>query len=234
MIRLQILFQDNDLIVVNKPAHLPSIPSRGTSTSDDLRSRLQRRFGDIFVVHRLDYGTSGVICFAKNANTHKALSIAFEKRKVHKKYLALVSGVLSQDLMSIEAPLLYIEAINKSVVSDKGKKSRTLVKVVQSFGVCSLVELTLETGRTHQIRAHLQFVGHPLLVDPKYGGREKFLLSSIKRDYRGERQTERPLLERPPLHASELTFNDLNYPTFFAPLPKDIKACVHQISKLQV
>ena len=121
---------------------------------------------------------------------------------------------------------------NAVIISPKGKPATTHYEVVESFGAFAHLRLNLITGRTHQIRVHLQSIGHPLIVDPAYGGKENFFLSEIKSNYKN-RGEERPLLRRTPLHASKIVIpqQDGTSLTIEAPLPKDMKAVLNQLQK---
>ena len=233
--RLEIIHEDDDLLVVNKPAGLLSIPDRYVPDKPNLQDILKNQFGDIWVVHRLDKDTSGLLCFGKTEAAHKSLSRQFEERTVKKLYHALVDGKPGKTEGQIDRPIAS-GSKGKMLVARQGKAALTLYKVLQQFKHCSWVEIDLKTGRTHQIRVHFQAIGHPLLVDPLYGRRTAFFLSEIKgKKYRlGKAQEERPLISRVSLHASVL---QLQHPSsqevlkFEAPIPKDLNACLKQLTK---
>ncbi len=227
-----VIYEDQDLIIIDKPAGLLSVPDRFDADRPNARRWLLARYSDAIPIHRLDMETSGVLAFAKNQDAHRHYGKAFEERSVSKKYYAIVLGSLSSQTGEIDQPILKHDFQNLVSISKKGRPAITRYRVEESFGAFSVLELDLITGRTHQIRAHLQFIGHPLLVDPKYGGRESFMLSEIKPSYRG-RMDERPLLTRTPLHAHQLTLTTPNREvhTIESPLPKDMKAVIYQLRK---
>ncbi len=228
----QILFEDNDLLVVNKNAGFPTLPDRHDKSSPNLLNYLGKYFGKLYVVHRLDRDTTGAMCFAKNPVTHRSLSEAFMKRRVAKKYLALTMGEFDEMEGLIEAPIEKLNNKNKVSIAKGGKKALTHYHVLAKWPGYTLAELDIKTGRTHQIRVHLRHIGHPLLVDSKYGGLTKFMLSTLIRNYKGKTK-ERPLLHRTPLHSHVLSIpsSDGDLSTFKAPLPKDMKAVIFQLDK---
>jgi 23S rRNA pseudouridine955/2504/2580 synthase/23S rRNA pseudouridine1911/1915/1917 synthase len=187
-------------------------------------------------VHRLDRDTSGVICMAKNETAHKYLSKLFQEHEVGKFYAGLVIGRVVPESGSIETPIAEHPVIKgKMIAARKGKASLTDYRVVEQWPLYSLVQFQIHTGRTHQIRVHMQSIGHPIVCDELYGDGKPFMLSAIKRKYKlsDKEETERPLLNRLALHAYRLIFykEDGTEVMAEAPLPKDIAACVNQLNK---
>ncbi|MEM9836590.1 MAG: RluA family pseudouridine synthase [Bacteroidota bacterium] len=237
--KLNILHQDDHLVVVAKPAGLLSVPDRFDPELPSLSHLLSRRIGTTALpVHRLDRPTSGLLVFAKTTDAQRHLTKQFEERTVEKIYTAIVEGRPRDPRGSIDQALAPHPAkLGRMMVSAKGKSAQTKYQVIDFFGNTSLLEIELLTGRTHQIRVHLAYIGHPLLVDPFYGNHSEFKLSSLKgRRYNLKRgEVERPLLARVPLHAGRLSFT---HPateerlTFSAELPKDMRATVAQLKKL--
>ena len=235
--KYDILFKDEHLIIVNKPAHTLTIPGRAGGNGDSLAEFLVREFGESFVVHRLDKQTSGVICFARTKEAHRNLSMQFQNRTVQKKYLVLVDGAMHQEEGEIDKGIAPHPVIaGKMAISPKGKKALTLYKVKERFRRLTLVEADIKTGRTHQIRIHFQSIGYPLVVDKLYGRNTELMLSAIKvRGFRQSKSKEaRPLIDRSTLHAHTLT---IKHPVsgekmqFEAPLPKDFRAVLSQLRK---
>ncbi len=236
---LTILLQDDHLLVVNKPAGLLTVPGRQGGHS--LREAIAHALGitqKLFLVHRLDAGTSGVLLLAKTSEAQTRLSQQFQDRQVQKEYLALVRGRPEEDSGLIVAPIAPHPRIPaKMIVSEKkGRPSQTKWQIVERLQGISLVRCRPLTGRQHQIRIHLALIDLPLLVDPLYGSAEAFYLSQIKPDYKpSHRHEERPLLARLSLHAESLTFT---HPQTHQPvrveaaLPKDMQATLTQLRKI--
>ncbi len=234
---LDILFENEDFVVVNKVAGMLSIPDRFRPDLTALSTFLKRKYGEIFVVHRLDRDTSGIMLFAKHKDSHKILNDQFAEGKVKKEYLALVNGQMSVDKGDIDLALMF--NTDKKVVQPhkRGKASKTSYEVVERFKQFSFLRVKMHTGRMHQVRVHLQSIFHPLIVDSKYGGRESFFLSEIKRKKFNlkKEDTERALLKRHPLHADKITFKYNTKAFTFSldgALPKDMKATLNQLRKL--
>jgi RluA family pseudouridine synthase len=206
----RIIQGDDHILVVDKPAGVSIAHER--SDDFDLLSKLRQdaACGDsLRLVHRLDKDTSGVLLLAKNLEAQRHLSLQFEHRQVRKLYLAIVSGCPADQEGSIDRPIAPDRRGRNRVQinADKGKAAVTRWRRLARFRSASLLVCKPLTGRTHQIRVHLQAAGFPLLVDPIYGRGEAFCLSSIKTDYRRKQgEQERPLLSRCSLHAVSLTF----------------------------
>jgi 23S rRNA pseudouridine955/2504/2580 synthase/23S rRNA pseudouridine1911/1915/1917 synthase len=232
----EIIFENEDVVAVNKPAGLLSIPDReGKETS--LKTWLQEKYGKIFTVHRLDKETSGIILFAKNEDTHRFLSEAFEARTVEKYYLGIVTGHLPEKKKRIEIPIReHSTRRGLMIVHPKGKLSITEYEVINEWKKFSLLQFSILTGRTHQIRVHMQNEGHPIVCDELYGDPTPIRLSLIKKNYKLSKseEEERPILNRLGLHASKLivplpTGKSI---TLEVPLPKDMRALIQQLDKL--
>ena len=180
-IPLEIVYQDEDVAVVNKPQGMVVHPSAG-HTSGTLVNALMYHIKDLSgingvlrpgIVHRIDKDTSGLLMIAKNDHAHVALADELKDKKSLRKYWAIVHGNLPNDRGVIEAPIGRSEKDRKKqAVTAKGKPALTRFQVLERFGNYSLVELQLETGRTHQIRVHMAYIGHPVAGDEVYGPRK--------------------------------------------------------------
>lgn len=161
------LFQDERILAVSKPAGRPTIPGRG-DVGEALNEELQRRLGArLWVVHRLDREASGLVVFAKDAQTHRRLNVEFEARRAEKVYLALVAGVLEGDGV-VDSALKEFGSGRVAPAPD-GKPSLTRWHAQRALKGATLLRVEPETGRKHQIRAHLNAIGHPILGDARYG-----------------------------------------------------------------
>jgi len=245
---LEILAQTDDWVAVLKPAGLATVPGRGES--DSVLERLGRQLGipsagttdpRVRVVHRLDKDTSGVLLFAKHAAAQRHLSHQFQNNTIGKEYLALVAGRPATPQGEVDAPLAPHPTSPKrmAVVRHGGRPAKTEWQVEAAFRDYALLRVTPQTGKTHQIRVHLQSIGLPLAIDPLYnaprgGGRSPgLLLSAFKRGYRAAGEAEKPLIERLTLHAHRLRFDSpAGGPVQLeAPPPKDFRAALNMLRK---
>ena len=167
---LAIIHEDERIIAVSKPAGQLVIPGRSAlPAAETLKAEVERHAGaKIFVVHRLDRESSGIVLFAKDPDCHRRLCGQFAKRQVHKFYLALASGEIAEDGL-IKAPIREYGS-GRMGVHPEGKPARTIYRVLKRFPAATLLEVEPLTGRRHQIRVHLYHIGHPLLGDDRYGG----------------------------------------------------------------
>lgn len=238
-VRAAILFQDDSILVVNKPAGVLSVPGRGEGppVADLLRRhKLVPADATLLIVHRLDRGASGVMVMARTTEAQRNLSAQWNERTVEKTYLALASGIIETS-GEVDLPLsVDREKAKVRVDRRKGKPSLTRYRVIEVVGGQTVLECVPVTGRLHQIRVHLSAIEHPLLVDPRYGGGRRFMLSRHKFNYRqNRREEERPLIARLTLHALRLSFDHpagTGRVTFEAPIPKDLRATIAQLRHL--
>lgn len=234
--RLEIVFENEDIVAINKPSGLLTIPDREQSERS-LKELLAEKYGSIFTVHRLDKETSGMVLFAKNEASHKYLSRLFEDRQIEKYYLGIVHGSPENTTGSIDAPMSE-HPLHKGMmnVHKSGKPSLTTYEVLEANKNFSLVSFQLHTGRTHQIRVHSKHIGHPLACDPLYGDGKPIKLSSVKKKYKlGKHdEEERPMISRLALHSYKLAFTDSNgiKREFIAEMPKEFRALMQQLKKL--
>ena len=230
-----IVFENDAFIALNKPSGLLSIPDReGKEIS--LKILLKEKYGEIFTVHRLDRGTSGLIVFAKNEATHKHLSQQFEGRQTTKIYVGLVLGSPINKKESIISPIAEHPARNGTMIIHRnGKESLTDYEVLEDFGLYTWVQFQLHSGRTHQIRVHMKDIGHAIVCDELYGDGKPVLISSLKSKFKlsKDQEEERPILNRLALHSLQLKFIDINGKVveLEAPVPKDLRATLQQLEK---
>lgn len=170
---LQLLHADEQLLVLNKPSGLLSVPGRGSDKQDCLASRVQAEYADALVVHRLDMETSGLLLMARGAEAQRALSRQFEQRSVGKRYLAVVEGAFETVTGEIDLPLItdWPNRPRQKIDHREGKPACTRYRVVSYDATddSSRVELHPVTGRSHQLRVHMLSLGHPILGDRLYG-----------------------------------------------------------------
>jgi 23S rRNA pseudouridine955/2504/2580 synthase len=221
-----ILYEDDRLLAVNKPAGLAVHGGSGISHGLIEAMRVLRPAADLELVHRLDRDTSGCLVLTKRRSALRELHRLIRANAVEKRYIALLAGTLSGREIRVQAPLLKNTLKSGERVvrvdDDRGKPALTLIRVRRRYGRLTLVEADLITGRTHQIRVHAAHVGAPVAGDSKYGGED------VNRDLR------RRGLKRLFLHASALSFTPSFSPRklrFEAPLPADLVALLETLSK---
>ncbi len=217
-IPLNVIFEDENILVINKPAGIVVHPDNTGHTTGTLVNAILAHCKNLSgiggvrrpgVVHRLDKDTSGVLIIAKNDVTHHKLTQLFHDRQVKKTYIALVKGGLKSKKGRIEAPLSRDTVNRKRIsVNKQGKNAITTFEVVASYPHVSLLKVNIETGRTHQIRVHLASIGHPVVGDQTYG--DRLLNHEYRKKYGLERQF---------LHAERL---EIDGKVFEAPLPEDL------------
>lgn len=164
-------YADDDILIVEKPTLLLSVPGRGPEKQDCLLSRLQPEYGEVLAVHRLDWETSGLMVLARNKAAHRHLSRQFQEREVEKRYIAVVHGQVEADRGEVDLPLIcdWPNRPKQKVDFEHGKPSLTRWELLQRGHDFSRLLLSPVTGRSHQLRVHLLSMGHPILGDPLYG-----------------------------------------------------------------
>jgi len=233
--KINILYEDDHCIAIDKPAGILSVPDRYNQDLPNVKHIMVGENPNILIVHRLDKDTSGVLLLAKNPEAHITLQEQFENRTIEKTYVAIAYGQCHNEDGVIEAAIAPHGVIRgKMSINKKGKKAKTHFRVMELFNRHSLIELKPTTGRTHQLRVHLSHMGHTILCDEMYGGQPAFFLSSEKRNFKPNRgQEERPLISRTALHAASLTFTiNGESITVESPMHKDMRATINQLRKL--
>jgi len=226
---IPVLWSGGGLLAVDKPPGMPVVPGRDAERGPALRARLEAQLGrPVWIIHRLDRDTSGVLLVALDAASHRAASQAFEGREVRKLYLALVWPPL-QAAVQVEAALVPARRARARVArpGEPGKPAVTELRPLETHPPVQLVEAVPHTGRTHQIRVHLRHAGAPLLVDPQYGRPEPVTLASLGG------AGDAVLLDRTPLHAARLVVpgsQALPAVDVSAPMPADMAAVLAAVT----
>ncbi|RMH62845.1 MAG: RluA family pseudouridine synthase [Calditrichaeota bacterium] len=235
----RILFENESLVVVDKSAGVPVIPERFNAGAVALNHLLQTRSGRqeqaVWVVHRIDKDTSGVVLMAKTAGAHKVYSRLFAEQAMHKEYLAICQGRADAPEGCVTLPLRVSSRGVTRVDTLEGKPSETRYRVLKQYRRFATVQARPLTGRQHQIRVHLRAVGLGLAVDPLYMKTTAVDLSMIKRGYKFKPDTTpRPLLNRLSLHCNVLAFDDPisgHSMRFEAELPTDMQTLIKHLEK---
>lgn len=239
-IALDILYEDDWIVVVNKPPDMVVHPAKGHQSGTLVNAlayhceKLSSYSGELRsgIVHRLDRDTSGVILLVKDESVHQSIAQQFESRRVRKEYVAVCEGRVELDSNVIEAPIgPHARLAERMAVRfDVGREAKTVYEVVERLGEFTVVRCFPHTGRTHQIRVHLQHIGHPIVCDASYGRRDAIYPS----DLTGEESQpfEEPILDRQALHARRLI---IHHPVlgrelcFEAPMPADMMALIRAL-----
>ena len=254
-IPIDIVYEDDEIIVVNKPAGMVVHPAAGVTSgtlvnallshipsgdqddydedepsltdSLDVNSENWQRPG---IVHRIDKGTSGLLVVAKTSNAYNSLASQVKEHSMTRRYIALICGIPKQDKGTIIAPIGRSNRDRKkmAVMPVRSRDAITHFTVLEKYGDFSLVEVRIETGRTHQIRVHFAYIGHPVVGDPDYGGRDRALKTQTSESVTNVIKN----LSRQALHAELLGFKHPKsgkYMEFVAPIPEDMQALIERM-----
>ena len=240
-IPINVIFEDDQIIVINKQADMIVHPARGNTHGTLVNglvfysNQLSKGSGEFRpgIVHRLDKNTTGVMVVAKTDTAHWKLSRQFSERKTKKTYLGIVHGVPELTADMIDQPLgTHPQVREKNAIRPDGKESVTFYEVLEEFRGYALVKMMPKTGRTHQLRVHMQYLKHPFVADDMYGGKTVYPWQIEDRDA----SPEKPLLGRVALHAWKL---EIKHPAsekimeFVAPLPDDIQRLLDELRKFR-
>lgn len=232
--KLEVIYSDADIVVVNKPSGMSVTKDR--AGSDDVMLAIEKETsleGEFRLIYRLDKLESGILVIARNAETQSSLASALEKRKIDRKYLAIVSGFVPHESGTIKTPISHSKKESSKMHVDprRGGEAITEWQLLAEFGQLSLVFATPITVRTHQLRIHLESAGMPLAIDPLYSNNEPIMLSQFKRGYRlAAGRTENPLINRLTLHAYSLKLPGYDKP-FVARPDKKFVATLKMLSR---
>ena len=224
-----ILWSDDSLLVIDKPAGLPTLPDGYDPDAPYLKGVLLPDFGPLWIVHRLDRDTSGVMVIARSPQAHRALNTQFQEHRVAKVYHALVIGEPEWTEKDVDLPLRHNGDRRHRTVVDpqRGRPALTGMRVLERLSRFTLIEAIPRTGRTHKVRAHLSAQALPIACDALYGGGKSIYISQIKPHSRLGTEPEIPLIDRMALHARSVAFL---HPitqvalSFEAPYPEDFTA----------
>ncbi len=218
---MDILFQDESIIAVNKPSGLLTIRDGYNPDLPTVKSLLELDFGRCWIVHRLDKETSGILLVARNEAAHRSLNLAFENHQIRKIYHALIFGFPLNKEFIIDFPLrIDGDRRHRTIVDyDQGKPAKSKITIINIFQDCCLAEIRPETGYTHQIRSHLASIGHPILGD---------------RLYKKTNTNPSEVIARTALHAYEITFihpSTHSHVKLSAPYPDDFLDTLEKLAK---
>lgn len=230
-----ILYEDEGLLAINKPAGIASLDERSGEGTNLLQ--LARQYVETAqLCHRLDKDTSGVLLVAKNPETYRQVSMALESREVTKVYHAVVEGTFAFNNLSVDFPI-YVDSMGKVKIDRaKGKESQTIFNTLRFYNHFTLVECRPVTGRMHQIRVHLASQFAPICNDTLYGGKPPYL-SALKRKFKlGKSEEEQPMIRRFALHAYsiEIPIENGKKRLIQAPYPKDFDVFIKLLEKYDV
>lgn len=226
-----ILYEDDDYVVINKPALISTLDDRNDPIS--VLSLARNYIGEAQICHRLDKETSGVLVIAKHPEAYRAMSMQFENRKVEKEYHAICDGIHDFKDLAIDLPIYVTGRGVVKIDHRQGKEAYSTANTLAAYQKHTLICCKPVTGRMHQVRIHLASVGAPITGDNQYGGQPLYL-STVKKNYNLKKwEEELPVIKRVALHAKMLQFELFNKETVSieAPYPKDFAVAIKQLEK---
>ena len=214
-----VIYSDDDIIVLNKRSGILIAADRYNPDAPRLDLLAEKEFGKLYAVHRIDKDTSGLLMIAKNNRSHESLSRQLAEHSITRKYMALVYNNFSEDEGTVDAPIGRDprNRLRRAVVSENSRRAVTHWRVMERFGRYTLIEASLETGRTHQIRVHMAYINHPLVGDLLYGPKKQTLFD------KGQL-----------LHAGVLGFvhpSTGEYMEFSSPLPEEFEQVLEKLRR---
>lgn len=206
---LDIIYQDEDIVVINKPSGLLTVPGKRPEHKDSVATRVQRVLPTATIVHRLDMATSGILIMALNKPAHVEISRQFEKRETQKHYIARVYGSLASDTGTVDEPLIcdWPNRPKQKVDHEHGKPSLTNYEIIAREEETSLVKLMPVTGRSHQLRVHMLSLGHPIIGDRLYAHDKALALSTRLQLHAASLKVKHPVSKEPVTFESNCPFN---------------------------
>ncbi len=233
-LRLQdiICYEDEHIIAINKPPHIPSLHERHNTELPSIIQLVKDFNSEYALCHRLDKETSGILLIAKNKESHRHMSLQFEKRTIHKTYHALIHGSIDIPKLDVTLPLFTDSKRCVLISKSKGKESKTTIRSIRQFKNFTLLECTPHTGRLHQIRIHCASQNLPLVGDVLYNGKPAYL-HEIKHKIKKISSEDKCIFDRVALHAFSIQFTLMNNEqiTLQAPYPKDFEVILKLLEK---
>lgn len=233
---ITVLHVDANIIAVNKPAGMLSAADRYDPDASIVSRELEMEYGRLFPVHHLDIDTTGALIYARNDHAYRSLAAAFEERAASRRYHAIVEGRPSWTQTVCDFALTPDgDRMHRTIIDGAGKPASTEFIVLGVHAKMGIVEARPLTNRAHQVRIHLAALGYPIACDPLYGDGKPLFLSRIKRRWKGDESSERPLIARTALHLFSIEFEHPGTGgrmTIEAAYPKDFRAVVTQLRKM--